>query len=70
MLGRSGLVGRFAFSNTNDKLFRDGIFGSIVSDNGVCYLVKDRGGLLTKDALTTGSSDNLFSFNITFIDNV
>jgi hypothetical protein len=70
LAGRSGLVGRFAFSKTNDKLFRDGIFGSIVSDNGVCYLVKDSGGLLTKDALTIDSSDNLFSFNLTFIDNV
>ena len=70
LLGRSGLVGRFAFSKTNDKLFRDGIFGSIISDNGACYLVKDSGGLLTKDALTTGSSNNLFTFNITFIDNV
>ena len=70
LTGRTGLVGRFAFSKTNDKLFRDGIFGSIVSDNGVCYLVKDSGGLLTKGALTTGSSDNLFSFNISFIDNV
>ena len=47
-----------------------GIFGSIISSNGACYLVKDSGGLLTKDALTTGSSDNLFSFNLTFIDNI
>ena len=70
LTGRTGLVGRFAFSKTNDKLFRDGIFGSIISDNGVCYLVKDSGDLLTKDVLTTGSSDNLFSFNITFIDNI
>ena len=70
LTGRSGLVGRFAFSKTNDKLFRYGIFGSVISDNGVCYLVKDSGGLLTKDALTTGSSDNLFSFNLTFIDNI
>lgn len=70
LTGRTGLVGRFAFSKTNDKLFRDGIFGSVISDNGVCYLVKDSGGLLTKDALTTGSSDNLFSFNLTFIDNI
>ena len=70
LLGRSGVVGQFALSKTNDNLFRDGIFGKIISKGDTCYLLKDSGGLLTKDVLTVDSSDNLFSFNISFIDNV
>ena len=67
--GFVGLVGQFAFSPTNDNLFRDGVFGSVVSNGSGCYLVKNSGGLLAKNVLVA-SYDNLFNINLNYADSI
>lgn len=67
---KDGLVGNFAFSPSNDPLFRDGVFGTVCVNSGSAYLVKNSGGLLTKSSLNTSTDTNLFNINLRYHDNI
>ena len=66
----NGLIGNFAFSPSNDPLFRDGVFGVVCVNSGSAYLIKNSGGFLTKASLNTTTDTNLFNINLRYHDNI
>jgi len=70
LAGHSGHVGSFIFSKSNSILSTDCINGSVICDNGTCYLTKNVGGLFTKAELNQTTNTNLFSISLQFQDTI